>query len=67
MDDDFERLRAIVDGDPQLQAELLAYVESIPFVSSLARLAERYGLIVTEAAIWRALEEGRAVWYSTWA
>ena len=64
--DDFERLRRVVDADPALQAELLAYTESQAFVASLARIAERHDLIVAEAVIWRALEEGRAVWYSTW-
>lgn len=65
--DDFERLRAIVDADAGLQAELLAYMEAAPFCAALARIAEQFELIVPEERIWRAIEEGRAVWYATWS
>jgi hypothetical protein len=66
MNDDFARLREIVDDDPDLQAELLSYMERVPFCAALVRLAERQDLVISEAAIWSALEDGRSVWYATW-
>jgi len=65
--DDFERLRDIIDADDALQAELLAQTDTNSFIAALTRVADRYELIVTEERIWQALEEGRAVWYATWA
>ncbi|HTX55562.1 MAG TPA: hypothetical protein VMD47_00525 [Candidatus Acidoferrales bacterium] len=65
--DDFERLRAIVDADDALQAELLAQTDSTGFIAALTRIADRCDLVIPEARIWQALEEGRAVWYATWA
>lgn len=67
MNDDFARLRAIVDEDPDLQAELLTYMERVPFCAALVRLAERHDLVIAEEQIWRALEDGRSVWLATWA
>ena len=64
--DDFERLRALVDADDELQAELLAHLESTSFIAALARIAQRSGLVVTEARIWEAIEDGREAWYATW-
>ena len=65
--DDFERLRAIVNGDESLQDELFAHTDSTAFIAALTRIADRYDLVVPEARIWQALEEGRTVWYATWA
>ncbi len=67
MTSDFERLRAIVDADPRLQDELARHADSVQFVKQLIRLSIKYDLVLSEGAIWTAIEEGRQAWLATWS
>ena len=66
MTSDYERLRAIVDADERLAAELMQETESPAFVAAVLRLAAQYDLVIAEGVVWSAIENGRAIWLSTW-
>jgi hypothetical protein len=64
---DFERLRALVDADETLQAELFRETDLTEFVKSIVRLAARHNLAIAEGTVWSAIEKGRAAWLATWS
>lgn len=64
---DFERLRAIVDADEELQSELMTETEIAGFVAALMHVAVEHDLVIAEGAIHAAIEDGRQAWLSTWA
>lgn len=64
---DFERLRAIVDADEELQVQLMAETEIADFVAALMEVAVEHDLVIAEGTIHAALEEGRQAWLATWA
>lgn len=65
--DDFERLRAIVHADEELQDELLDERDKPPFVPLLVRIAAERGIAITDIDVWDALAEGDAAWLATWS
>ena len=67
MSADFERLRAIVQADPDLQAELVRESDAVAFVARMTRLAAEHDLAIAQGTVWTAIEEGRQLWFSMWS
>jgi hypothetical protein len=64
---DFDRLRAIVEADEQLQAELARESDAVAFVACVLRLAAQHDMVIAEGMVWAAIEQGRQTWLATCA
>ncbi|HVA27793.1 MAG TPA: hypothetical protein VNF68_06405 [Candidatus Baltobacteraceae bacterium] len=64
---DIERLRALIDADAALEAELFRETDATEFVKKIVRLCTQHDLTVPEGAVWKAIEEGRQAWLATWS
>lgn len=64
---DFERLRAMVDDDDSLQAELWQIHDAHRLISTIVRIAAQRGLAIAEGELWERHNASQSAWLAIWS